>query len=169
MHRDIKPGNFLTKKGEVTIYIIDFGLAHSYLDAKGKHIPYSDGKGMVGTARYASIRTHMGIEQTRRDDLFSLGYLMIYWLKGGLPWQGIKAKNKKEKNSKIKDLKIAISFDTLSKDLPKEFEEYFKICYKLSFTETPNYHSLRKLFKPEIGLPLDWEVLKKEETKSEIV
>jgi serine/threonine protein kinase len=117
---------------------------------------------MVGTARYASIKTHMGIDQTRRDDLFSLGYLIIYWLKGGLPWQGMKAKNKKEKNAKIKDLKIAIGFDTLCKDLPKEFEEYFNICYKLSFAETPNYHSLRKLFKPEIGLPLDWEVPKKE-------
>ena len=110
IHRDIKPENFLlgVKKKSHLIYLIDYGLAKKYKDSKsGKHIPYIEGKSLTGTVRYASIYTQLGIEQSRRDDLESLGYNFVYFLKGDLPWQGIKVKNKKEKYKKIMDLKIS--------------------------------------------------------------
>jgi serine/threonine protein kinase len=98
LHRDIKPDNFLigtlVQKAS-RVYIIDFGLAKKYTTKLGHHIPYKDNKNLTGTARYASVNTHIGIEQGRRDDLESLVYVLIYFLKGCLPWQNFKAANKK--------------------------------------------------------------------------
>ena len=96
-----------TGEEERQCYIIDFGLAKRFVDRKtGVHIPCKDGKAMTGTARYASVNTHLGIEQSRRDDLESLAYVLVYFLMGDLPWQGIKAKNMKEKYEKIMEKKI---------------------------------------------------------------
>ena len=100
IHRDIKPGNFVIGRGENhnKIYIIDFGLSKRYIDKNtNKHIPYKEGKGLTGTARYVSLFTHYGIEQSRRDDIFGIAYNLIYFALGKLPWQGVKPKNKKEK------------------------------------------------------------------------
>lgn len=77
------------------VYLIDFGLAKKYVGKDGRHIPYRDNKLLTGTARYASLNTHIGIEQGRRDDIESLAYVLIYFLKGALPWQNLKANNKK--------------------------------------------------------------------------
>lgn len=104
IHRDIKPENFLmglNKKSHV-VYLIDFGLSKKYRDSKThQHIPYKENKNLTGTARYASINAHLGIEESRRDDLESIGYMMVYLAQGYLPWQGIRANNKMEKYQKI--------------------------------------------------------------------
>lgn len=94
-------------------------MAKRFRDPKtGNHIPYRDGKSLTGTARYASINTHLGIEQSRRDDLESLGYVLVYFLLGELPWQGMKAKTMKEKYEKIMEKKISTPIDTLCKGFP---------------------------------------------------
>lgn len=104
IHRDIKPDNFLIGVDDPHyIYIVDFGLAKRFYDFKlKKHIPFWEGKSLIGTVRYASVKTHLGIEQSWRDDLESLGFVLIYFLKGDLPWMGLKATDKKDKYDKIK-------------------------------------------------------------------
>ncbi len=112
--------------------MIDFGLAKRYKDPKtGLHIKYHDGKSLTGTARYASINTHLGIEQSRRDDLESLGYVLVYLLRGELPWQGLKAKNMKEKYEKIREKKISTQLDNLCKGFPGYLLHFFFSFYIL--------------------------------------
>jgi len=177
MHRDVKPDNFLigVNKCVSTIYAIDFGLAKHYKDPRtGLHIPYRDQKSLTGTARYASLNTHLGIEQSRRDDLECLGYILVYFLKGSLPWQGLQAKTRKEKYEKIKAKKESISIDTLCEGLPCEFSVYLKYCRALKFDEEPDYNHLHKLFDELfkakgylMDYEFDWVVLKHGKKPSE--
>lgn len=151
LHRDIKPDNFVTGFGPHArhIYLLDFGLAKKYRDSRNpnSHIPYREDKSLTGTARYASINTHMGIEQSRRDDLESLGYLLMYFLRGSLPWQGLRATTKEEKYAKILQKKRSTTIDSLCRGYPPELALYFNYVRSLGFEERPDYAYLRKIFR----------------------
>jgi hypothetical protein len=128
--------------------MIDYGLTRKFCDSRKNHIPYKEGKHLTGTASYASIYTHKGIEQSRRDDLESLGYTLIDLLTKKLPW--VKLENSEldfETNcKKISDLKYSITPEELPSGLPKQFAEYIKYCRNLEFEQKPNYNYLRNLF-----------------------
>jgi serine/threonine protein kinase len=169
LHRDIKPDNFLIGLGkkENVVYAIDFGLAKKYRDPKSHlHIPYTEHKNLTGTARYASVNTHLGIEQSRRDDLESLGFVLMYFLRGSLPWQGLSAKTKKEKYDKISMKKQSISIESLCKNFPVEFTTYLNYTRALRFDHKPDYTYLRKLFRElffrqgyKSDFQFDWNVV----------
>ncbi|CAD6250243.1 unnamed protein product [Miscanthus lutarioriparius] len=150
LHRDIKPDNFLMGLGRKAsqVYVIDYGLAKKYRDLQThRHIPYRENKNLTGTARYASVNTHLGVEQSRRDDLESLGYVLMYFLRGSLPWQGLKAGTKKEKYDKISEKKMLTSIEALCKSYPSEFITYFHYCRSLRFEDKPDYSYLKKIFR----------------------
>ncbi|GAA5888037.1 hypothetical protein JCM6882_000258 [Rhodosporidiobolus microsporus] len=151
IYRDIKPDNFLIgrpgTKHANTVHVVDFGMAKQYRDPKTKqHIPYRERKSLSGTARYMSINTHLGREQSRRDDLEALGHVFFYFLRGGLPWQGLKAATNKQKYEKIGEKKQSTLIKELAEGFPDEFAIYLNYVRKLGFEETPDYDFLRELF-----------------------
>ena len=123
----------LGKKGNL-VYAIDFGLAKKFRDNRThQHIPYRENKNLTGTARYASINTHLGIEQSRRDDMEALGYIFMYFLKGAVPWQGLRAKTKAQKYEKISEKKLSTPVEELCKGTPsKLFNSY--LCIIIHFS-----------------------------------
>lgn len=107
IHRDIKPDNFVIGYDDPSkLYCIDFGLSKRYVKKNGEHNDFSNTKKFCGTARYASIAAHKQYEQSRKDDLEAIGYLLVYMYKGRLPWMGIKNKDKKEKYRLIGEKKL---------------------------------------------------------------
>ena len=144
---DIKPDNFLLgSKDPKLVYLIDVGLCKRYVDSQFKHIVYRENKKLTGTPRYASVNAHMGIEQSRRDDLESLGYMILYFITSKLPWQGIQANTKADKYALIGNLKKTINVSFLCHSAPKCLEQYLDYCKNLDFYECPNYRYLKGLF-----------------------
>ena len=166
IHRDIKPDNFaIGYSNPKTIYLLDFGLAKKYRSSKTlEQKPMMKNKKLTGTARYASVNALKGYDQSRRDDLESIGYVLAYLLRGNLPWQGIVVKTKEEKYAKILYKKQCISPEQLLEGYPIELVNYIKYCKNLEYEQEPDYNYLTNLFvdiitnqlKEEIDYKYDW-------------
>ena len=182
LHRDIKPDNFTLGKGKKShiIYLIDFGLSKKYKSSKGnhEHIKYSENKRLIGTARYASINALRGCEQGRRDDMESLGYVLMYFLRGNLPWQGLKVCKGEDRYKKIYEIKKSTPIDELCAGFPKQFSEYVRYTRNLGFEQEPDYDYLKKLiynvmnkYEYNFDFLFDWGLkkgrIKSNKTKSE--
>lgn len=148
LHRDLKPENFVLGLNEnsTTLYLIDFGLSKKYIE-KQKHIPMAINKGFVGTARYASPNAHRGYEQGRRDDLISIGFLLMYFLKGKLPWQGMLVDRDDKKYEAIGKIKEETDFKSFFKGYDHSFLDYMTYVNGLRFEDTPNYIYLKEIFR----------------------
>jgi serine/threonine protein kinase len=180
LHGDIKPENFVMGRRctakENQVFIIDFGLSRPYIvPSTNNHIEFIENKGtIVGTARYASVNVLLGNEQSRRDDMESLAYVLLYFLRGKLPWQGINAATHREKFKKICDCKAKISTKELCQGFPTAFERFLDHCKGLKFDECPNYIYLRSLFQAVFhgfgykhDFVYDWHLLKKHQDDQE--
>ncbi|XWS20123.1 hypothetical protein CRYUN_Cryun31cG0073500 [Craigia yunnanensis] len=169
LHRDIKPDNFLMGLGRRAnqVYIIDFGLAKKYRDTSThQHIPYRENKNLTGTARYASMNTHLGIEQSSRNKLVITQCLC------SLPWQGLKAGTKKQKYEKISEKKVSTSIEAFCRGYPTEFASYFHYCRSLRFDDKPDYSYLKRLFRDlfiregfQFDYVFDWTILKYQQSQ----
>ncbi|PSK39582.1 hypothetical protein C7M61_001381 [Candidozyma pseudohaemuli] len=157
IYRDVKPDNFLIGKPDTPeanqVYVVDFGMAKQYRDPKTKsHIPYREKKALSGTARYMSINTHLGREQLRRDDLESLGHVFMYFLRGLLPWQGLKAPTNKQKYERIGMKKQSTLVNELCQGFPIQFAQYLTYVRNLKFDEEPDYDYLVGLMDKALQL-----------------
>jgi serine/threonine protein kinase len=172
LHRDIKPENFAMGLGDRGhhVYILDFGLSKRYR-SQGEHIPFREGKPLTGTARYCSVNAHRGFEQSRRDDLEAIGFVLVYFLKGGkLPWQGLQARDMNEKTNKIGQLKMSTRPRDLCYPECPNLMEYFTHVRDLEFRGEPNYRMLRNIFRSALSAAdyerdccFDWIVKREEE------
>jgi len=171
IHRDLKPENFLLDKNN-NFYIIDYGLCTKYITSTGEHIPYREGLSLIGTPIYASMNACQGRTQSRRDDLESIGYILIHLIKGTLPWSKIaKPQNPDDRRAyiqKILDCKLATGIEDLCSGLPDQFVQYFdEVELNLGFEDTPDYEKLKGFFKEALTSSqlkddgkFDWDVSK---------
>jgi serine/threonine protein kinase len=126
------------------LHIVDMGLAKKYKDhVTGEHLKFRNGKSLTGTARYTSVHSHLGEELSRRDDFEAIGYVLLYFLTGQLPWQNLGPCTRKESYKKIKDKKMSIHMSELCFGCPPEFEKYMNYCKDLKFEEDPDYDYLK--------------------------
>ena len=159
IHRDIKPDNFVLGSDEFNayLYLVDFGLAKKYRSSKTlKQNTYMKKNKLTGTARYASIHAMEEMEQSRRDDLEAVSYVIMYFIRGNLPWQGLKLKSNEDRYQKILEKKKEISTEELCSEYPKVFYEFVKYAKGLKYSEEPKYDELKKNF-------VDWVVNQKKE------
>lgn len=142
IHRDIKPENFVLSLDEKELYIIDFGLAKQLINKNGSHMKKKKIKSIIGTLRYVSKNVHDLLEPSRRDDLISMSYILIYFIVGRLPWQGIKGNNK---INEIGNIKNDLHNNEILNKIPLEIKEFYEYCGSLEFDELPNYEYLKCL------------------------
>jgi len=150
VHADITPENFLIGLGKRAnmVHIIDFGLSKRFRDPQTqRHIVYEDNQSLMGTARYASVNTSLGVHQTRRDDLEALGFVLMYLNRSSLPWQAIKGNSKKETYEKILEKKMSTSAEALCQNFPIEFVTYLNYTRSLKYEDGPDYEYLRRILK----------------------
>ena len=167
IHRDIKPDNFVIGRKEKRkyIYILDFGLSKKYRSSKTlEHYKMVKHNHLTGTARYASINALNGLTQSRRDDLEAIGYVLMYFLRGKLPWQGIPVQNKEMRYKKIMEKKMSTSPEELCEGFPNQFTEYIRYTRNLKYEENPNYDYLKNVFVSvlnsdgfEVDCYYDWD------------
>jgi len=128
--------------------MIDFGLASYFRDRETfEHIAFGETQRVTGTARYASVNALRGFTQSPRDDLESLAYIFIYFLKGALPWQGLPGLDQRDRIRKICEVKQNIDPQTLCGGIPCEFARFLTAVRSLEFSETPNYALYRQWFR----------------------
>jgi len=146
VHRDIKPENFMFGRNDriAHLYIIDFGLSKRYWTTQ--HTTMRTKLSLTGTARYASINAHNGVEQSRRDDLEAIGHMLFYFIRGSLPWSGLPAKTQEEKYRKISQKKQDTDLNELCNGYPEAFKIYLQAARDLEFKERPKYSQYRALF-----------------------
>ena len=140
IHRDIKPQNFLLSTNSKQIYIIDFGISTPYLDHKKKHKPITYNDNIMGTIDFISYYLHEGLSASRRDDLISMIYVIIYMYNNILPWQINNVKS-------IYEMKYNIPPNILCKGLPEKINTILVYCYSLEYIDEPNYEYIRFLFE----------------------
>ncbi|CAD8045643.1 unnamed protein product [Paramecium sonneborni] len=144
LHRDLKPENMMLDENN-SVYLIDFGISKIFQRKNGSLIPYKEKVPFVGTARYASIAAHKGQELSRKDDIESLFYVMVFCIKGTLPWQNLRHIPDDQRTQKIGELKESIDPKVLFKDLPIEFIKIYDYLRKLTYNTEPDYKTIIKL------------------------
>lgn len=152
IHRDLKPDNFVLGHGEHRnrIHLIDFGLSTRYACKDGKHREEQRGKSFIGTARYASARTHEGFSQSRRDDIEQLVYVLIYLYRGRLPWSGLQIADRDEKEREIGRMKRTLALQDVCKGCPHSFVLLLNYARRMEYAEVPNYNMIRALLAKEL-------------------
>eukprot|EP01031_Cornospumella_fuschlensis_P031304 gene31304-37833_t len=175
IHRGVKPANFVMGTGSKTkvCHIIDFDLSSKYTTGfkyTKNHIPYSEGWQLTGNVIFASINNHLGIAQSRRDDIESLGYTLLYFLRGSLPWERlVNNQSRRQRNQRILESKQASMPERLCRGFPGEFKALFEYCAGLGFDKEPDYARLKKTFQDlfeargfEDDAIYDWDIKKLE-------
>eukprot|EP01060_Flectonema_neradi_P041531 TRINITY_DN9891_c0_g2_i1.p1 TRINITY_DN9891_c0_g2~~TRINITY_DN9891_c0_g2_i1.p1 ORF type:complete len:591 (+),score=63.26 TRINITY_DN9891_c0_g2_i1:45-1817(+) len=163
VHRDIKPQNFLVGRGVDMdrIFICDFGLSKPY-NTSG--VPKTGGK-PAGTIRYVSLNAHRGVEQSRRDDLEALGYMLVHFITSKLPWNNIHTPenaSKKYRHHRIHEYKETRTTAEVCVGCPPAIEQYLRTCRNMDFLDTPDYRGLQRMFerlRQQTGQPevFDWK------------
>eukprot|EP00928_Gymnodinium_smaydae_P088477 TRINITY_DN7255_c1_g1_i1.p1 TRINITY_DN7255_c1_g1~~TRINITY_DN7255_c1_g1_i1.p1 ORF type:complete len:325 (-),score=39.89 TRINITY_DN7255_c1_g1_i1:220-1194(-) len=166
VHRNLKPGHFVIGLEEKAkeLHLIDFGVADTYRDPVTQlHKPLQSDSYVAGTLRFSSINAHQGVMQSRRDDLESLTYVLMYFLCGGLPWQGIRTSSGAEAHKHVLKMKTSTSAEELCKQAPREFFDFCAYCRGLQFDEDPDYGYLKRSLRHSFfrqgyhcGTPFDW-------------